>query len=41
MTVGLGVGLGVFALIAGWNFWRETKQALELSQRPKQPWDVD
>jgi hypothetical protein len=30
----------VFALIAGVNFLRETREAFAAANRPKQPWDL-
>lgn len=38
--IAVGVGLGVFALIAGLNFLRDTKEAITAANRPKQPWDL-
>lgn len=40
LVIALGVGIGVFALIAGLNFLRETKEAMAAANRPKQPWDL-
>ena len=40
LVIAAGVGLGVFALIAGVNFLRETREAIAAANRPKQPWDV-
>jgi hypothetical protein len=40
LLIALGVGVGVFALIAGVNFLRDTKEAIDVANRPKQPWDL-
>jgi hypothetical protein len=40
LVIAAGIGLGVFALIAGVNFLRDTKEAIDAANRPKQPWDV-
>jgi hypothetical protein len=39
LLIAVGIGLGVFALIAGVNFLRDTKEAITTVNRPKQPWD--
>ncbi len=41
LMVVLGAGIGVFALIAGVNFLRDTKQAIAAANRPKHPWDLE
>ena len=40
LVIAVGVGLGVFALIAGLNFLRDTREALTAANRPKQPWEL-
>lgn len=40
LVIALGVGIGVFALIAGVNFLRETREAMAAANRPKQPWEL-
>ena len=39
MVIAAGIGFAVFALIAGVNFLRDTKEAIDAANRPKQPWD--
>lgn len=40
LVIAVGVGLGVFALIAGVNFLRDTREAMAAANRPKQPWEL-
>ena len=40
LVIAVGVGIGVFALIAGVNFLRDTREAMAAANRPKQPWDM-
>jgi hypothetical protein len=40
MAIVFGVGLSIAGSIYAVNFLRETRQALALANRPKQPWDL-
>jgi hypothetical protein len=40
LLIAVGVGVGVFALIAGVNFLRDTREAMAAANRPKQPWEL-
>jgi hypothetical protein len=39
MLIAAGVAFAVFAVIAGVNFLRDTREAVAAANRPKQPWD--
>ncbi len=40
MAIGLAVGMGVAVIGYGVKFVLDTKAALALRDRPRQPWDV-
>lgn len=36
----LGVGLAAVGVVVARNFIRDTREAVDLARRPRQPWDV-
>lgn len=40
LVIVLGIGMAVGGAVVARNFIRDTREAVDLARRPRQPWDV-